>query len=64
MTIRKFLSRMLVDKRGTSAVELAIICGIIVIGLISAIDGFADENTGLWAVVSSKQQEATQDAIN
>lgn len=64
MTIAKILSRVMADTRGTSAIEYGIICGMIVIGLIAAVDGFADENTGVWAVVSNKQQEATQNAIN
>ena len=64
MAICKFLSRLRTDTRGTSAVEYGIICGVIVLGLIKAVDGFADENTGVWAVVSQKQEQATQDAIN
>lgn len=46
------------DDRGTSAVEYGFICAMIVIGLVSAVKGVADENSGMWAIVSSKSAEA------
>jgi len=58
------LTRLLRDKRGTSSIEYGMICAAIVIGLIAAVDGLADENTGMWAVVSEKQKTATESAIN
>jgi len=58
------LTHIFRDQRGTSAVEYAIICAMIVIGLVSAVRGVADENSGLWASISSKQQAATESAIN
>lgn len=52
------LNRLLQDTRGTSAVEYGFLCAMIVIGLVSAVKGVADENTGMWAIVSSKSAEA------
>jgi len=62
--MRHMLTRLLRDKRGTSSIEYGMICAAIVIGLIAAVDGLADENTGMWAVVSEKQKTATESAIN
>ena len=62
--MKQGMAHLLKDERGTSAVEYGFICAMIVIGLISAVRGVADENTGLWATVSSKQQEATEKAIS
>lgn len=52
------LKRILRDTRGTQTLELAIICAMIIIGLVSAVKGVADENSGMWAIVSSKSAEA------
>lgn len=52
------LIRTLRDDQGTSAVEYGIILAMIVIGLISAVSGVADETTKMWDFVSSKSEEA------
>ena len=54
------LIRLWKDNRGTSAVEYGFICAMIVIGLISAVKGVADETSGMWAIVSSKSAEAVR----
>ena len=43
--------RILRDDRGATAIEYGLIVALIVIAIIGAIQGVADENTGLWAVV-------------
>ena len=58
MAMRTILRKLRKDVRGTSAVEFGIICVMIVIGLVSAVKGVADENSGMWAIVSSKTSEA------
>lgn len=52
------LNRLWKDNRGTSAVEYGIICAMIVIGLVSAVKGVADENSRMWTIVSKKSAEA------
>ena len=49
---------LLADARGTTSVEFGFICVMIVIGLISAVKGVGNENSGLWAVISSRSAEA------
>ena len=58
MNSKNPLLRILKDVRGTTTIEYGLICLTIVIGVIAAISGVADENTGLWAEVSSKSIKA------
>ncbi len=53
MRIVHVLSRILRDHRGATAIEYGLIVALIVIAIIVAIQGVADENTGLWAFVRS-----------
>ncbi len=56
----RILKRLTTDNRGTSALEYGFIAAMIVIGIISAVKGVADENTGLWATVQSKTSAAIE----
>ncbi|HYD25993.1 MAG TPA: Flp family type IVb pilin [Croceibacterium sp.] len=49
-----FLLRILRDTRGATAVEYGLIVALIVIAIIGALEGVANENTGLWAVVTER----------
>ena len=49
-----FFKRLLRDNRGATAVEYGLIVALIVIAILGAIRGVANENTGLWAVVTDK----------
>lgn len=46
------------DVRGTTSIEYGMICGGIVLVLLAALSGVADETNGLWAVVSAKTEAA------
>ena len=50
--------RLATDQRGTSAVEYGLICAMIVLASLTALQGVANENNGLWAVFSSKTNAA------
>lgn len=56
----RILTRLKSDTRGASALEYGFIAAMIVIGIISAIKGVADESTGLWATVQSKSAAAIE----
>lgn len=58
MTFRTTLPSFVQDERGSTAIEYGLIAALMVIAAISAMKGVADENTGLWASVSSKAAEA------
>ena len=54
MRVRHILLRILRDNRGATAIEYGLIVALIVIAIIGAMEGVANENTGLWAVVTDK----------
>ncbi|WP_336986676.1 Flp family type IVb pilin [Altererythrobacter aquiaggeris] len=56
MALRKndFLKRIIGDCSGATAIEYGLIVSLIVIAMIGALEGVANENTGLWGTVTSK----------
>lgn len=52
------LATLLSDKRAATTVEYGMICMTIVLAVIGAVRGVADETNGLWATVSTKTTEA------
>jgi pilus assembly protein Flp/PilA len=46
--------RLLRDNRGATAIEYGLIVSLIVIAMIVALEGVADENTGLWGFVRTE----------
>jgi pilus assembly protein Flp/PilA len=48
------IMRILRDTRGATAIEYGLIVALIVIAILGALQGVANENTGLWAVVTKK----------
>ena len=46
--------RLLRDNRGATAIEYGLIVALLVITIIVALQGVADENTGLWARVTQE----------
>lgn len=54
----RFFKRLLHDARGASAVEYGLILSLIVIGLIGAISGVANETRTMWANVEAKAAQA------
>jgi pilus assembly protein Flp/PilA len=51
------LGRLIRDDAGATAIEYGLIVSLIVIALISSMSLVADEDTGLWAIVSGKVTE-------
>ena len=56
------LQRLLRDSRGATAVEYGLIVALLVIAIITSMKGVADQNTGLWAVVTNHVTAATTSA--
>ena len=48
----RFFLKILRDTRGATAIEYGLIVGLISMAIIGAMDSVANENTGLWAVVT------------
>jgi pilus assembly protein Flp/PilA len=62
MTMKAILTRLVSDQRGTSAIEYGLICAMLVLAMLSALKGVANENNGIWAVFTQKTQQAVQQA--
>ena len=60
--MKAILSRLVSDRRGTSAVEYGMICAMIVLAMLTALKNVANENTGIWAQFSSKTSAAMSKA--
>ncbi len=59
MSANKYLKQLLQDDRGATAVEYGLIVALIVIAMITALQGFATETTTMWDGVSTKIADAT-----
>ena len=57
-----FLINLIRDEQGTSAVEMGLICGLIVIAMLSALQGFANESKSMWTTVANKVSASNQAA--
>ncbi len=55
-----FLKNLLRDPRGTAAVELGLILGLIVIGIFAAVNGLGNETTNSFNSTANKVAKATQ----
>ncbi len=59
MSAKKFIKRLLHDTQGATAIEYGLIAGLIVIGMITALQGFANESTEMWSGVETKFNDAS-----
>ena len=50
----QFMKRLLRDTRGATAIEYGLIVALLVIAIIVAVQGVANETNGLWAFVTDK----------
>jgi len=48
-----FFKKLLRDTRGATAIEYGLIVALVVIAIMASMESVANENTGLWAVVTS-----------
>ncbi|MBS3929320.1 MAG: Flp family type IVb pilin [Sphingomonadaceae bacterium] len=57
--MKAFLTKLLRDQQGTSAIEMGLICSLIVLAMLTALENFAGESQITWNTISSKVQNAT-----
>ena len=50
------------DERGATAVEYGLILAMIVIAMLAALGGVANESIGMWANIQEKSADAIQKA--
>lgn len=59
MTTDNLFLQILRDQRGTSSVEMGLICAMIVLAMFAALDGFSTESVQLWTTIKDRTVEAT-----
>ncbi len=57
-----FAKNLISHERGTSGLEMGLICGLIVLAMLSALQSFANENSALWTSVASKVSASSKAA--
>lgn len=58
MQLKSFLNALCKDDRGTSAVELGLICSLIILAMLGAVQGFASESIAMWGKIKDKSDQA------
>ena len=56
--MKRLITALIQDKRGTSAVEMGLICALIVLAMLTALKGFANETQSTWNIVASSSHAA------
>ena len=52
------ITALIQDERGTSAVEMGLICALIVLAMLTALQGFANETQLTWNTIASSYSGA------
>jgi len=55
---KEFIKRLLRDSRGATAIEYGLIISLIVIAMITAMQGFANETIEMWGNVEDEYRDA------
>jgi len=55
---KEFIKRLLRDSRGATAIEYGLIISLIVIAMITAMQGFANETIEMWGNVEDDYRDA------
>jgi len=58
MSKTSFLTRLFQDEVGATAVEYGLICAMIVLVMLTALSGVADESNKKWGLVSTAMNNA------
>ncbi len=56
--MKRILKALLKDQAGTSAIEMGLICALIVLAMLTALQNFAAGSMSMWNNVSSKSADA------
>ena len=60
---RHFIKRLLADCRGTSAIEMGLICALIILAMMTALQNFAGETQLTFNIVNQKTHDAVAQAV-
>ncbi|MBX9644809.1 MAG: Flp family type IVb pilin [Novosphingobium sp.] len=56
------MTKLLRDQQGTSAIEMGLICSLIILAMMTALENFAGESQLTWNTISSKTKDAISGA--
>jgi len=56
--IKTTLRNLIGDVRGTSAIEMGLICSLIILAMMTALETFAGESQLTWGSIASKTSDA------
>jgi len=56
--MKRLISALIHDQMGATAIEYGLICSLIILAMLTALQGFAAENLKTWNSVSSATQQA------
>jgi len=56
--MKTLIKTLIHDEIGTSAVEMGLICSLIILAMLSALQGFADETQSTWNNVATASHNA------
>ena len=56
--MKRLITALIQDERGTSAVEMGLICALIVLAMLTALQGFANETQLTWNTIASSYSGA------
>lgn len=57
--INKFIKLLANNERGTSAVEMGLLCALLVIAMMAGLESFANQNASQWNTVSGSMANAS-----
>ena len=60
--MKAIMKRLIFDQRGATAIEYGLIVALIVIAMIVALDGLANENNRIWNEFTKKSADAVEKA--
>ena len=60
--MKKLFTALIHDEQGTSAVEMGLICALIVLAMLTALQNFAAETQATWNTVSTNTHNAVAGA--
>ncbi|MFM5923059.1 MAG: Flp family type IVb pilin [Novosphingobium sp.] len=60
--MKKLLKRLSSDVRGTSSVEMGLICALIVLAMLTALQDFAAGSISMWNTVTTRTSDAISGA--
>jgi Flp pilus assembly pilin Flp len=62
--MKAIMKKLLRDQQGTSAIEMGLICSLIILAMMTALNNFAGESQLTWNTISSKTKDAISGAVS